>query len=87
MSCERIANREMDRVYKLVLRILLKDYDASFDELLSRNDEKTVHVQNLQKLMIDVYKSLTHESPSFLWALFARKEISYNLRIKIFSHS
>ena len=33
-------------------------------------------------LMIEVYKSLNHHSPSFLWELFARKEINYNLRIK-----
>ena len=32
--------------------------------------------------MIKVYKSLNHQNPSFLWELFARKEINYNLRIK-----
>ena len=32
--------------------------------------------------MIEVYKSLNHENPSFLWDLFARKEINYSLRIK-----
>ena len=82
MFCGRTANNEINRVHKRALRILLKDYDASFDELLIRNDEKTVHVQNLQKLMIEVYKSLNHENPSFLWDLFTRKEINYNLRIK-----
>ena len=33
-------------------------------------------------LMVEVYKSLNHHNPSFLWGLFARKEINYNLRIK-----
>ena len=33
-------------------------------------------------LMIEVYKYLNHHNPSFLWELFARKEINYNLRIK-----
>ena len=32
--------------------------------------------------MIEVYKSLNHQNPSFLCELFARKEINYNLRIK-----
>ena len=40
------------------------------------------HVQNLQTLMIEVFKSLNHENPSFLWDLFSRKEVYYNLRIK-----
>ena len=63
-------------------RIVLRDYDASFDELLVENEENTIHVQNLQMLMIEVYKSPNHQNPSFLWEVFARKEINYNLRIK-----
>ena len=55
---------------------------ASFDELFVENEEKTIHVRNLQMLMIVVYKSLNHQNPSFLWELFAKKEINYNLRIK-----
>ena len=60
----------------------MRDYDASFDELLVENEEKSIHVRNLQMLMIEVYKSLNHQNPSFLWELFARKEINYNMRIK-----
>ena len=33
-------------------------------------------------LMIEVYESLNQQNPSFLWELFARKEINSNLRIK-----
>lgn len=36
----------------------------------------------MQILIIKVHKSLNHQSSSFLWDLFARKEINYNLRIK-----
>ena len=66
MFCGRTANKEINRVHKRALRILLKDFDASFDELLIRNEEKTVHVKNLQKLMIEVYNSLNDENRSFL---------------------
>ena len=82
MFCGRAANKEINRLHKRALRILLQDYDASFNELLIRNEEKTVHVQNLQKLMIEVNKPLNHENPSFLWDLFTRKGINYNLRVK-----
>ena len=40
MFCGKTANKEINRVHKRALRILLKDYDASFEELLIRNDEK-----------------------------------------------
>ena len=82
MFCGKTANNEINRVHKRALRIILRDYDASFDELLVENEEKTIHVRNLQMLMIEVYKYLNHQSPSFLWELFARKEINYNFRIK-----
>ena len=82
MFCGKTANNEINRVHKRALRIVLRDYDASFDELLAENEEKTIHVWSLQMLMIEVYKSLNHQNPSFLWELFARKEIHYNLRIK-----
>ena len=61
----------------------MKDCDASFDELLIRNTEKTfhVHVQDLQNLMIEVYKSLHNENPPFLWDFFTRNNINYNLRM------
>ena len=80
--CGKTANNEINRVHKRALRILLRDYDGSFDELLVENKEKTIDLCNLHMLMIKVYKSLNHQNPSFLWELFARKEINYNLRVK-----
>ena len=82
MFCGKAANNEINRVHKRALRIVLRDYDASFDELHVENEEKTIHVRNLQMLMIEVYRTLNHQNPSFLWELFARKESNYNLRIK-----
>ena len=82
MFCGKTANKEINRAHKRALRILLKGYDAPFDELLVKNEEKIIHVQNLQMLMNEVYKSLNHQNPSFLWELFTRKEINYNLRIR-----
>ena len=76
------ANKEINRVHKRALSILLRDYDASFDELLVKNEEKTIYVQNLKILMIEIYKSLNHQNSYFLWELFARKVINYNLSIK-----
>ena len=36
-----------------------------FDELLQRGKECTIHQNNLQKLMLEVYSSLTQQNPSF----------------------
>ena len=82
MFCGKGANNKINKIHKRALRVLLDDYDASFADLLVRGNEKTVHVQNLQKLMVEIYKTLNHENPLVLSELFQRREIRYNLRIK-----
>ena len=60
MFCGKTANKEINRVHKRALRILLRDYAAPFDELLVKNEGKAIHVQN----------------PSFLFICKERKEIT-----------
>ena len=80
--CGKTSNREINRIHKRALRILFNDYEASFEELLQRNDEQTVHTKNLHKLMTEVYKSLNHQNHAFMLDIFIRKEVTFDLRIK-----
>ena len=82
MFCGKGANNKINKIHKRALRVLFDDHNAPFADLLVRSNEKTVHVQNLQRLMIEIYKTLHHENPLFLSELFQRREIRYNLRIK-----
>ena len=50
------ANKEINRTHKRALRVLHKDYDASFDMCLMREADTTIHIKNLQKLMVEVFK-------------------------------
>ena len=63
---ENNCNREINRVHKRALRALFCDYESAFGCLLTKNNEIAFHTKNLQKLMIEIYKSLNHESPSFM---------------------
>ena len=54
---------------------------APFAELLARGNECTIHIRNLQKLMLEIYKCLNSENPSFMWNIFQTKD---NLRIYIY---
>ena len=67
---------------KHALRILYRDYESTFDEFLERDNTKTTHSKNLQKLMIEVYKSLNHLKPEYMWKFFVKKDVQYNLRTK-----
>ena len=52
------------------------------EELLERSKEIPIHVKNLQYLLIEVYKSCNCQNPMFVWDMFKRREITYDLRVK-----
>ena len=52
------------------------------EKLLRKSNECTIHIKNLKKLMLEVYKCLKNENPSFMWNMFHENSIQYNLRSK-----
>ena len=81
MFSGKTANDEVNKVHKRAWRVLLNDYDSSFEELSQRYKEVTVHIKNLQKLMQEVNKCITSGNPSFPREFFNRRVLPYNLRI------
>ena len=78
----KAANNKINRTHKRALRILLKDYDSSFDELLEKSESVRIHDQNLQKLMIEIYKTMKNLNPSYIWEFHERKVLKKDLRTK-----
>ena len=37
-------------------------------------------IKDVRFLMIEIYKSISHLNPQFMWFLFTHKDIPYNLR-------
>ena len=81
MFCGKTTNDEGNRVHKRTLRMLLTDYDSSFEELLRMSEEGTIHEKKLQKIMLEVYKRVTPGNPSLLWEFFNKKVLPYTFRI------
>ena len=54
MFCGKGANNKINRIHKRALCVLFDDHDTPFAELLVRSNERTVHVRNLQRLMIEI---------------------------------
>jgi len=79
LFCRKTDNKEIDRTHKRVLRILCRDYESIFEELLERDNTKTTHTKNLQKLMIEVYTLLNHLNPEYMWEFFSKRDVQYNL--------
>ena len=80
MFCGKDTNKKVNKIHTRELRFLYNDYDAPFTDLLIRSIESTIHVQNLQRLMMEIYKTLHHLNPLFISEFFQRKEIRYRLR-------
>ena len=82
LFCSKVANNEINRTHKHALRTLYRDYESTFEELLDRGDTKTTHKKNLQNLMVEIYKSMNHLNPEYMWDFFVKKDVPYNLRTK-----
>ena len=82
MFCGKTASNRIHQLHKRALRVLQNDYTATFEDLLEKLEEVTVHCSNLQKLMIEIYECTNHIGPAVLTEFFTTKEIIYDLRIK-----
>ena len=83
MLSSKAANKEINRTHKRALRVLHKNNNLSFDKCLMKEASITIHANNLQKLMLEIFKTLNHLNPSYLWDLFNEKQVEYTLRTKI----
>ena len=80
MFCGKTANNTINRLHKRALRVLYREYGASFEDLLRRSGELTVRCKNLQKLLLEIYKCINAACPSFMSEFFTPKDIQYDLR-------
>ena len=62
MSCGKAAIKDLNLAHKRALRILDNDYSSSFEEVLQKSNECTIHIKNLQKLMLGVFNVSTKKS-------------------------
>ena len=54
--------------------------NESYEALLTRNNEVSIHQKHLRALATEIYKSLADINPDFMKPYFIIKEMPYNLR-------
>ena len=86
LFCNKSANKKIDLAYKRALRILYNDYDSSFQSLLRLSNSYTIDVKNLQKLMTEIYKSLSNMNESIVSEFDKKKFAMYDLRKRTFAN-
>ena len=80
MFCSKISGIKIDQSHKRGLRAVYQLFNYSLEELLDLDDSTSIHTRNIQFLMTEVYKSINHLNPKFMWNLFIIKEVPYSLR-------
>ena len=80
MFHSRTLNNTINRIHERALRIAHKDYNSTFQELLSKDNSVSIHHRNLQKLVTEMYKVKHNLSPSIMNQIFTEQQIPYDLR-------
>ena len=79
MFHSRKLNNKINKLHERTLRLVYKNPNLSFQELLTLDNSFCIHHRNLQKLTIEMYKAKTKTCPTLFQELFPVYENSYNL--------
>ena len=82
MFHSRCTNSKINRLHETALRIVYDDNVSTFDPLLTMDESFCIHHQNIQRLLIEIFKALHDISGSSLKELFAKREHTIGLQSK-----
>ena len=79
MFCRKKDNLKIEKIQYKALKIIYNS-NESYEELLTRSNEVSIHQKHLRALATDIYKSLADINPDFMKPYFIIKEMPYNLQ-------
>ena len=62
------------------LRFVFLDFNSDYTTLLVRAGLPTLELARKREILVEVYKTVMHLSPPFMWGVFTQKLTRYNLR-------
>ena len=68
-------------LHERCLRLIYNDKQSSFTELMNKDNSVSIHIRNIQRLAIEMFRFYNGLSPPLMSNMFKLKaENSYNLR-------
>ena len=80
MFSNRAMNARINKLQERSLRILYKDDESTFEELLVKDNSITVHDQNIKLLALEMFKVKNDIQPNVLGRFVTQYEHNYNTR-------
>ena len=80
MFCGKMSDNRIVKTHYKTLRAIYLTKTRSYEEVLHLSGRKKIHTQNLQILMVELYKCLSNISPPFAWDYFKQKKYSLSLK-------
>ena len=80
MFAGKALTKKICKFHHITLQVVYDDVNQSYDELLELNNDLSIHQWHSRYLAIEVFKSIMHLNPQFMWSYFKEKPMLYNLK-------
>ena len=80
MFQSRTLNNRINKIHERSLRIVFKDYESTFQQLLKQNKSVSIHQRNLKILANEIFKIKNCLNPLIMEDVFKFKNLIYNFR-------
>ena len=80
MFCSKTSSNMINRVHERAFKVILSDDLSDFKSLLQNNRNIRSHHENIQSLMIEMFKTKNELAPPIMDSMFERRNEPYNLR-------
>ena len=80
ISWKKVQER-INSIQKRSLRAVYNDFSLDLPQLLLRGNHATIHITNVRRLIVKVFKCLNGEGPEILDNIFKLANVNRNLRI------
>ena len=78
--CSKTSNNLINKIHKGSLRVIYEMEDTNFEDSLIKDSSWTIHENNIQTFLIEIYNSLNYISPPIMKEFFDLEVTPYSLR-------
>ena len=78
--CGKTSNDKLEKIQERALKIVYKDYQSSYDELLAMANVNFLLVTRLRLIFFETYKCVKKVNADCINEMYHAKEMKYNLR-------